>query len=152
MDKVQIPSNPKCHTPSWELSIICSALKFVILLKTLWYLLPNYPVEVDLFRIGRAVLVTDQFASDLRLGLKQLYKVSLKFCVWAFCCIYKIIYKKPSLCNNIYYIKTVSFISQHVSALSGHHQVRRIETFTLHRNSSLLKSKSTVLGQLSVLK
>jgi hypothetical protein len=30
---------------------------------------------------------------------------------------------------------TISLFSQHVSALSGHHQVQLVETFTLHRNS-----------------
>jgi hypothetical protein len=33
---------------------------------------------------------------------------------------------------------TISLFSQHVSALSGHHQVQLVETFTLHRNSKNL--------------
>jgi hypothetical protein len=52
------------------------------------------------------------------------------------------------------YVITVSLFSQHVSALSGHHQVQLVETFTLHRNSKnlflffifLLKLNSAVLG------
>jgi hypothetical protein len=33
------------------------------------------------------------------------------------------------------YVITISLFSQHVSALSGHHQAQLVETFTLHRNS-----------------
>jgi hypothetical protein len=33
------------------------------------------------------------------------------------------------------YVITISLFSQHVSTLSGHHQVQLVETFTLHRNS-----------------
>jgi hypothetical protein len=36
------------------------------------------------------------------------------------------------------YVITISLFSQHALALSGHHQVQLVETFTLHRNSKNL--------------